>query len=443
MEEHSIARALARMIDNAPVRRVYGTVTAVNAGVIEAAGLERYVTPGAVCTVTGRDGKERPGEVTAVPEGKTVLMLYRDASSIGPGCSVTPAGGGQEAAIFPSEAWRGRILNALAEPADGKDAPPPGSRAYTLAAQPPAAGARGRLGARLSLGVKALDTFTPCRAGQRMGIFAGSGVGKSVLMSMLAKYCAADIKIIGLIGERGREVKEFVEDALGEEGLKNAVVIVATGDESPLMRRRAAYVTMAAAEYFRDQGLHVLCMIDSMTRFALAQREIGLTAGEPPVARGYTPSVFGLLPALLERAGPGKEGSGEITGLFTVLVDGDDHNEPVADAVRGILDGHIVMERSIAERGRFPAVNVLKSVSRSMPHCLEPAMLETHHKARRMLAAYDDIRELVRVGAYTPGADADTDAALKLAPDIEAFLRQAPDETLTADESFAHLAALL
>jgi flagellum-specific ATP synthase len=276
-----------------------------------------------------------------------------------------------------------------------------------------------------------------------MGIFAGSGVGKSVLISMMAKFTSADVIVIGLIGERGREVQEFLQEYLGEEGLRRSVVIVATSDEPALVRRQGAFTTMAVAEYFRDQGKHVLCLIDSLTRFALAQREIGLSIGEPPTTRGYTPSVFAELPKLLERAGPGIEGQGNITGLFSVLVEGSDMDEPIADAVRGILDGHIVLERKIAERGRFPAVNILKSVSRTVMVCNSEAENDLIRKAKKYMALYEDMEELIRIGAYRKGTDPDTDKAIDLNEQFEAFLHQKPDEHSTIADGIERLSQIL
>jgi flagellum-specific ATP synthase len=307
---------------------------------------------------------------------------------------------------------------------------------------PPPAHSRKRVGAPLDLGVRALNTFLTCCRGQRLGIFAGSGVGKSVLLSMLARNVDADITVIGLVGERGREVQEFLQDDLGEAGLARSVVVVATSDEPALMRRQAAYLTLAIAEYFRDEDKDVLCLMDSVTRFAMAQREIGLSAGEPPTTKGYTPTVFTELPKLLERAGPGV-GAGSITGVFTVLVDGDDHNEPIADAVRGILDGHVVMERAIAERGRFPAINVLKSVSRTMPKSADPAYLPTIMRGRQVMATYADMEELIRLGAYRAGSSAEVDQAIRLHEPLEGFLRQAKDEVSSLSDGYRQLEQIL
>ena len=336
----------------------------------------------------------------------------------------------------------GRVVNGFGEPIDGRGPLGRGSVFMPYRADPPPAHARRRVGAPLDLGVRVLDTFLTLCRGQRMGIFAGSGVGKSVLLSMLSRNARSDVAVIGLIGERGREVKEFLEEDLGEAGLARSVVIVATSDETALMRRQAAWLTLAVSEYFRELGKDVLCMMDSVTRFAMAQREIGLATGEPPTTKGYTPTVFAELPRLLERAGPGT-GEGSVTGFFTVLVDGDDHNEPVADAVRGILDGHVVMERAIAEQGRFPAVNVLKSVSRTMPRSCDPAYWPVVQAARSALATYGDMEELIRLGAYKAGSNAGVDEAIRLFPLLDSFLRQGKEESTSMSDSYTRLAEIM
>jgi len=348
-----------------------------------------------------------------------------------------------DAVVRPDDLWLGRVVNAMGEPIDRKGPLPQGPVARALRTSPPPAGDRMRVGDPLDLGVRVVNAFTTCCRGQRMGVFAGSGVGKSVLLSMFARYTAADVSVIGLIGERGREVQEFIEDDLGEDGLSRSVVVVATSDESALMRRQAAYLTLTVAEHFRDAASDVLCLMDSVTRFAMAQREIGLSAGEPPTSKGYTPTVFTELPRLLERAGPGIEGQGAITGLFTVLVDGDNHNEPVADAVRGILDGHIVMERAIAERGRYPAVNVLKSVSRTLPRATPEAQRPIVREAKRLMATYADMEELIRLGAYRKGSNPEVDLAIDLNDDFEAFLTQGKDEQTGLMECYQRLEAIL
>ncbi len=425
---------------------VSGRVAAVNGLLIEARCRLTRLAIGARAEIERRTAPPLPAEVVGFREDRALLMPFGPVEGVAPGAEICIAAEG--ASVRPTMAWRGRVIDAFGEAIDGKGPLPQGPAAYPLRAPPPPAHARGRVGDRLDLGVRAMNAFATCCKGQRLGVFSGSGVGKSVLLSMLAREAACDVVVVGLIGERGREVREFIEETLGEEGLKRAVLVVATSDEPALKRRQAAYMTMAIAEYLRDQDQDVLCLMDSVTRFAMAQREIGLAAGEPPTSKGYTPTVFGELPKLLERAGPGPirpDGSeaGAITGLFTVLVDGDDHNEPIADAVRGILDGHIVMDRAIAERGRFPPINVLKSISRTMPGCQRPFEREIVAKARQTLAAYADMEQLIRIGAYRMGSDALIDRAIRLNPALESFLSQDKDEATTLDDGFQRLDAIM
>ena len=432
--------AARRALEDVEDADVYGRVVAVRGLLIEIAG------PVGAMRLGGRveidiDGATRvPCEVIGFEGDRALAMPFGNLSGVRRGCAahVRHAAG----SVRPSPAWLGRVVDALGRPIDGGPPIAEGGMPYPFRAEPPAAHTRQRVTEPLDLGVRALNTFTTCCQGQRMGIFAGSGVGKSVLLSMLARYTAADVAVIGLVGERGREVQEFLQDDLGPEGLARSVVVVATSDEPALMRRNAAYLTLSLAEYFRDQGQSVLCMIDSITRFAMAQRDIGLAGGEPPTAKGYTPTVFSELPRLLERAGPGAE-AGTITGLFTVLVEGDDHNEPVADAVRGILDGHIVMERAIAERGRYPAINVLKSVSRTMPRACDPQYWPVVQRARQVMATFSDMEELIRLGAYRPGSSAEVDEAIRLNPDLESFLAQGKEESTSIVHGYQRLAQIM
>jgi flagellum-specific ATP synthase len=439
-------RNLVAAVERIDPLNVSGRVAAVNGLLIEARGGLTRLSVGARAEIERRANTALPVEVVGFRDSRALLMPFGPVEGVAPGAEirVMPEG----ASVRPTLAWRGRIIDAFGQPIDGKGPLPQGQAAYPLRAPPPAAHGRARVGERLDLGVRAMNVFTTACRGQRLGVFAGSGVGKSVLLSMLAREAACDAVVVGLIGERGREVREFIEETLGEEGLARAVVVVATSDEPALKRRQAAYMTMAVAEFLRDQDQEVLCLMDSVTRFAMAQREIGLAAGEPPTTKGYTPTVFSELPKLLERAGPGPirpDGTeaAPITGLFTVLVDGDDHNEPIADAVRGILDGHIVMERAIAERGRFPAINVLKSISRTMPANQQPPEREVVSAARQVMAAYANMEELIRIGAYRAGSDPLIDRAIELNPALEDFLRQDKDEATSLDESFARLAAIL
>ncbi|HAV48809.1 MULTISPECIES: flagellar protein export ATPase FliI [unclassified Brevundimonas] len=425
---------------------VTGKVAGVSGLLIESRGGLSRLAVGARAEIDRHGRPPLPAEVVGFREAKALLMPFGPVEGVAPGADIRIVE--SASVVRPTAAWLGRIINAFGEPIDGKGPLPQGPRPYSLRAAPPPAHARGRVGERLDTGVRALDVFaTTCR-GQRMGIFAGSGVGKSVLLSMLARRAECDAVVVGLIGERGREVREFIEETLGPEGLARAIVVVATSDEPALTRRQAAYMTLACAEYLRDQGQQVLCLMDSVTRFAMAQREIGLAAGEPPTTKGYTPTVFSELPKLLERAGPGPMRSdgrptGAITALFTVLVDGGDHDEPIADAVRGILDGHIVMDRKIAERGRFPAIDVLKSVSRTLPGCQTLPERELNKRARQCLSAYANMEELIKIGAYRAGADPITDRAIALNPALEGFLSQTPEDICDMATAFSHLESIL
>jgi flagellum-specific ATP synthase len=433
-------KALAEQIGDIDGVNIFGRVVGVRGLMVEIAGPIHAMSVGARIVVDTGGNRFIPCEVIGFTGNNAVVMPFAGLDGVRRGCRAVIGNSGNQ--VRPSPLWLGRVLNAMGEPIDGKGPLPQGPSPVPYRNSPPPAHSRKRVGNALDLGVRALNTFLTCCRGQRLGIFAGSGVGKSVLLSMLARNVDADITVIGLVGERGREVQEFLQDDLGEEGLARSVVVVATSDEPALMRRQAAYLTLAIAEHFRDEDKDVLCLMDSVTRFAMAQREIGLSAGEPPTAKGYTPTVFTELPKLLERAGPG-EGSGTITGIFTVLVDGDDHNEPIADAVRGILDGHVMMERRIAERGRFPAINVLKSISRTMPKSADPAYLPVIAKARQLMSTYADMEELIRLGAYQAGSSREVDEAIRLHEPLEAFLRQAKDEATSLNEGYGQLGRIL
>lgn len=435
-------------IGTVPTLNLYGRVTAVLGLMVEVGGVERRLSIGGRCTIYAHDGRSVPCEVVGFRSGRALLMPFGSLDGVGFGCRAEVAA--SQPRLMVSDGWLGRVINALGDPIDGKGPLPQDPHGIPLRNRPPPAHRRARVEGKIDLGVRALNTFVSCCRGQRMGIFAASGVGKSVLMSMLARYTSADVNVIGLIGERGREVQEFIDEHLGPEGLARSIVIVATSDEPPLMRRQAAYTAMAAAEYFRDHGRHVLCMMDSITRFAMAQREIGLSAGEPPTSKGYPPTTFSELPQLLERAGPGERGqgpgvppSGAITGLFTVLVEGDDHNEPIADAVRGIVDGHIVLDRGIAERGRYPAINVLRSVSRTMPGCNSAEENALVGRARALLSTYEDMAEMIRLGAYRKGSDPAVDEAIVYNPQLEEFLHQDARDHTTVAEGYDRLATIL
>jgi flagellum-specific ATP synthase len=434
-------RALLSDIEAISTLTRFGRVARIEGLAVEVTGAQGAVSLGGQCRISIGNKRTIPCEVVGFRDGRALVMPLGSLDGITLGARADFED--RPASIYPSKAWLGRVIDGFGQPIDGKGALPQGTAAYAIKSPPPPATRRGRMGGKLDLGVRAMNAFTTCCAGQRMGIFAGSGVGKSILLSMLARNSDADVIVIGLIGERGREVKEFIEDDLGEEGLARSVIVAATSDEAPLVRRQAAYIAMTVAEHLRDQGLNVLLLMDSVTRFAMAQREIGLSAGEPPASKGYTPTVFAELPRLLERAGPGIDGNGTITGLFTVLVEGDDHNEPVADAVRGILDGHIVLERAIAERGRFPAINILKSVSRAMPACNTDEEQKLVLRARQPLTIYEDMAELIRLGAYRAGTNPEVDEAMRLYPALEAFLAQSKTERAALSECYDALSAIL
>jgi flagellum-specific ATP synthase len=434
-------RALTADIEAIDEVEVFGRVKAVQGLLVEVVGPVRELKVGGRVLIEAAGGGTLAAEIIGFRDGHALCLPFGPLAGVRLGCRAVFQS--HDGAVYPTDAWLGRVINASGEPIDGKGPLPRGPVGYNLKQQPLPAHSRARVGGPLDMGVRVLNTFTTICDGQRMGIFAGSGVGKSVLMSMMVMNATADVAVVGLIGERGREVQEFVTEYLGEAGIRRAVVVVATSDEAALMRRQAAFLTLTLSEYFRDQGKRVLCLMDSLTRFAQAQREIGLAIGEPPTAKGYPPTVFTELPRLLERAGPGLVNSGAITGLFTVLVEGDDHNEPIADAVRGILDGHIVMERSIAERGRYPAVNVLRSISRTMPGCVPVDVRPVLQRAREFMSVYADMEELIRLGAYRKGSDPQVDRAIALNPALEAFLGQQREERTTIADGYTMLDAIL
>jgi len=436
--------------------RLEGRIAGVSGLMVEVSGLSQHGSVGDRLRLQARSGTQVEAEIVGFRGGIAQAMTFAATDGLGPGSVAWmpgPAtarhggadhGSGQRLAV--SDGWIGRVVDPLGYPIDGRGALARGVYRRPVRAAPPAATLRARLGERLDLGVRVMNCFTTCRLGQRLGLFAGSGVGKSTLIAMLARHTACDVAVLALVGERGREVREFLEDDLGPEGMARSVVVIATSDQPPLMRREAAYAAMTIAEHFRDQGKSVLLMMDSVTRFCQALREIGLSVGEPPATRGYPPSVFADLPRLLERAGPGPviDGrAGTITGLFSVLVEGDDHNEPVADAVRGILDGHVILDRRIGETGRYPAVDVLRSLSRAVPGCNSAEENELTQRARTVLALYADMADLIRLGAYRAGSDAAVDEAIRIVPRIEAMLRQGRTEATGIAESFAELRAAM
>ena len=427
---------LGDALAGADLHRRHGRVRDLIGLIVEVTGLEAEV--GEVCHIdTGRRRRPVPAEVVGFRAGRTLLMALGDPEGIGPGAPVEATG--QPLRVPVSDALLGRAIDGLGRPMDGLG-DVTGGVSRAVAAAPPDPLSRPRIRDRVTLGVRALDALVPCGQGQRLGIFAGSGVGKSSLLGMIARSTSAEVNVICLVGERGREVLEFMERDLGPEGLARSVVVVATSDQPALVRIKAALTATTIAEHFRDQGRDVLLMMDSVTRFAMAQREVGLAIGEPPATRGYTPSVFALLPKLLERSGTSPNGS--ITALYTVLVDGDDMNEPIADAVRSILDGHVVLSRELAHAGHYPAIDVLASVSRLVGEVVTPETRRDGNEVRRLMAAYKEKQDLIAIGAYQAGADPLTDAAIAARGHIESFLQQPVSDHSSAGDADAGLAAL-
>ncbi|RPF42919.1 type III secretion system FliI/YscN family ATPase [Thermodesulfitimonas autotrophica] len=421
-------------VQQASLLRQIGVVTKVVGLTLEVKGFKPFV--GEVCMVDVPGSQPIVAEVVGFREDVVLLMPYGELTGVCPGCRVEPRR--RAFTVRVGEHLLGRILNGLGEPIDGRSLP----RGIPMPVnnRPPSPLARRRIDRVFATGVRAIDGFITCGRGQRLGIFAGSGVGKSVLLGMIARFGSADVNVIALVGERGREVLEFIEKDLGPEGLQKSVVVVATSDEPALLRLRAAFVATTIAEYFRDTGRDVLLLMDSVTRFALAQREVGLAVGEPPTTRGYPPSVFALLPRLLERAGNSESGS--ITGFYTVLVEGDDMNEPVADAVRSIVDGHIVLKRELAVANHYPAIDVLASVSRLMPSVVTPEHRQAAGRQRELMAAYRQAEDLINIGAYVAGSNPTIDRAIAVHDQINGFLRQGPDEYTAYDEAVERLLSI-
>lgn len=431
MKTPNLAELTKRIEEIEPVA-LCGQVKRVVGLVIEAEGPN--VSVGGLCEIEVSGGKNLMAEVVGFRDERVLLIPFGDPRGIEPGSKVFVR---HDVGVRVGEGLLGRVIDALGEPLDGKPLPRL-SESYPLYAEPLRPFERARISEPLDVGIRSINALLTVGKGQRVAIMAGSGVGKSTLLGMMARHTKADVNVIALIGERGREVREFLERDLGPEGLARSVVVVATSDQPPPLRMRGAYLAMAIAEYFRDQGADVLVMMDSLTRFCMAGREIGLAVGEPPTARGYTPSVFAALPKLLERAGP-KMGAGSITGFYTVLVEGDDFNEPVADAVRSIVDGHIVLTRELAHQGHYPAIDVLQSVSRVMPDIVSREQREAAKKLINLLAVYRKAEDLINIGAYVRGSNPEIDRALSKIEAINSFLRQDVAERADFEESVKKL----
>jgi len=427
---HLILEASSPISANGKVTKVVGLVTEARGPVSRLGG---------ICDIYPKgDMPKAKAEVVGFRDNRVLLMPLEEIRGIGPGSRVVAKE--QKASIGVGQGLLGRVIDGLGNPIDGKG-PVPVDREYPIYANPINPLLRKRINQPLDVGIRAINGLLTIGCGQRMGIFAGSGVGKSVLLGMIARKTTADINVIALIGERGREVNDFIIKELGEEGLKRSVVVVATSDHLPLIRMRGAFVATAVAEYFRDQGKHVMLMMDSVTRFAMAQREVGLALGEPPTTKGYTPSVFTMLPRLLERAGTSSN-HGTITGLYTVLVEGDDMNEPIADAVRSILDGHIILSRDLAVQNHYPAIDILGSISRVMVDITSKEHRQNASRLREILATYRKAEDLINIGAYVAGSNPRIDYAIKMIERVNRYLRQGIEENVTFEESLEELETL-
>ena len=422
--------ACIEAVKQAPAITVGGRIRQVIGLVMESLG--PGIPIGSICEVSALKGaKHIPAEVVGFREGRVLLMPLGDMRGIEPGCSIRLVH--DQAQIPVSSALLGRVIDGLGNPADGKG-PLLSDRFYPLYSEPLNPMERRRISEPVDVGVRAINGLLTLGKGQRIGIMAGSGVGKSTLLGMIARHTAADISVIALIGERGRELREFIERDLGPEGLARSVVVVATSDQPPLVRMRGAYMAMAIAEYFRDLGRDVIFMMDSVTRFAMSSREVGLAIGEPPTSRGYTPSVFAQLPKLLERAGT-CEHKGSITGIYTVLVEGDDMNEPIADAVRSIVDGHIILSRDLASQGLYPAIEVMHSVSRCMRDVVSEEQVAGAMQLSEIMATYRRSEDLINIGAYARGSNQKIDKAISMIDRINSYLRQPVNERVSLEES--------
>lgn len=425
------------LVENNNFMQYTGYVNKIVGLMIESVG--PIVEIGEVCEIYSlRDDSKVLGEVVGFNDDKVLMMPLGDMGGIGPGSRVVALG--HSFIVDVTTKLLGRVIDGLGDPIDGGNKPLP-ERKYSIHNDPPNPLLRNRITEPMPLGIRAIDALLTVGKGQRLGIFAGSGVGKSTLLGMIARNTAADVNVIALVGERGREVREFIENDLGEEGLRRSVVIVATSDKPALVRVKAALVATTIAEYFRDLGKDVVLMMDSVTRFSMAQREIGLAVGEPPVTRGYPPSVFGILPRLLERAGSSDKGS--ITGLYTVLVDGDDFNEPISDAARGILDGHIMLSRKLASKGQYPAIDVMVSASRVMPNIITSEHLEDTIRFKEIMATYNHSEDLINIGAYMKGTNPNIDESIEKYPLFVSFLKQKTTESEAFEEGIRHLSEIV